>query len=151
MATSMRKRGATFLLEKPLVSRLPFEVEQPFSTSTFPRPKRVKPTTSSPSPSWRPATDAQSETSEMQEVYQREEVAAADVEVEVDGEKGCWLAEARDNRGVEHEEELQAQAPTGAAAGNSGELGVIVVTENMGDIGTVYGVEEGKKVKHKRD
>lgn len=26
-----------------------------------------------------------------------------------------------------------------------------LVTENMGDIGTVYGVEEGNKVKHKKD
>lgn len=67
----------------------------------------------------------------MRGVCQREEVAAADVEVEVDGEKGCWLAEARDklSSGREHEEDGQGKgkevAPTGVAAGNSGGLGSI--------------------------
>lgn len=142
MATSTRKRGATFLLEKPLVSRLPFEVEQPFS-STFPPPKRQKPAVTS----WwgddtldkDPCTDhadVQSEINEMQEVREREEVAAADVEVEVDGEKGCWLAGARNKGSSGNEPEDRGRkehAAKGAAAGNSGELGEVAM-EKMEDV-----------------
>lgn len=118
------------------MSRLPFEVEQPFS-SAFPPAKRVKPAATHHC--WRddsvdkdPSTDDQSETSDMQEVRQREEVAAADVEVEVGSDKGCWLTGGGDTLGGggEHEEEVQelhvaatGVPATGEATGNSGELG----------------------------
>ena len=126
----MRKRGATFLLEKSLVSRLPFEVEQPLS-STFPPPKRIKPATSSPrrddnsDERLEPCADAQSERPEMQEVCQNEDAAAASVEVGVAREKGCrgcWWAEARDKRSEHEEAEGKEPAPAGTA-GNSGEDG----------------------------
>lgn len=113
MATSTRKRGATFLLEKPLVSRLPFEVEQPFS-STFPPPKRIKPAGKSTlDRQGRPYADVdvESETGEMQEIFHREEVDAVDVEV--GAERACWLSRgsstSRDKRSGGGENEQGGQ------------------------------------------
>lgn len=111
IATSTRKRGAVYLLEKPLVSRLPFEVEQPpsichrsSSTSLSPAPKRLKEeapaTTLAVAGADRDegldqhlngdlnAATAASETSDMQEAYHKEEIESA--EVELGTERGWW-------------------------------------------------------------
>lgn len=133
MATSARKRGATFLLEKPLASRLPFEVEQPLSR-TFPPPKRIKP--AGTSPPWRDfnldkhpySSDIQSVTSEMQEIEGREEG-----DVETSAQRGCWLAGGRGKQSGGGDREgggegasscvgVQEPASIAAAVGRSGEL-----------------------------
>ena len=98
IATSARKRGAKFLLEKPLVSRLPFEVEQPLpipnAQSGFPAPKRLCVQDASAAEldeelDGHPNLPDEGETSDMHEVFGTEESNAADVEF---SERGCWLA-----------------------------------------------------------
>lgn len=128
ISTSTRKRGASFLLEKPLVSRLPFEVEQPLplpdvdSSSGFPTPKRpcLSPTIDQELDQ---ELDATSETSEMQEMMGTEEVEVAGVEFE---ERGCWLAElrVRDKQGRSRSDEGAEGEGVGHGRARAGDVGV---------------------------
>lgn len=115
--STTRKRGACFIFEKPLVSRLPFEVEVEDSLAKK-RAKRARIaattitetiTTRPPSP---PAhEDLDDKTSEnvetqpwwtretLQERHRREEAdscssSSAIAAVDVDVDRGCWLGDS---------------------------------------------------------
>lgn len=112
ITASARKRGAVFFLEKPLVSRLPFEVEQPpsigqnsrSSTSPSPPAKRLKEERAGGVDAGRDeglaehlngyvkTSTATKEIGEMQEVYHREGV-------EFDAVRGCGWEVGRKSRG----------------------------------------------------
>jgi len=119
ISTSTRKRGASFLLEKPLVSRLPFEVEQPLPDGGSPALKRPCLTMTLIDEELDQELDAKSETSDMQEMIGVEEIDSVGVEFE---ERGGWLAEwrvkqGRSRSGGGHEDEGVRQEKAGSGVG----------------------------------
>lgn len=99
MAT--RKRAAGFLLEKPLVSRLPFEVEQPPSIAADAPHKRPKLEAGEvdDGPSAIPLSETrQTQWCDHQGLYDnscRQETDA--VGVDIDSNRGCWLETGEDD------------------------------------------------------